>query len=453
MLNRNELVNKYSELFWKFSFDDDCRFEYNNRIYNLSESKDLVMIIDESKQHKDYMVAKIANNILAVLEIQQEKVNYKHTPVLMHIELSSFCDCECIMCAHCYEKNTKSKYLGKNTFDELEKYFPTCRIIIINGYGEPFIHPEIERIISEFDKYGIKLLTTTNLQHLPISSLKNLNNVFQRINVSCDGATKKTYESIRRNAKFDVFKKNVSILKQNCPNVQLFMSVVSMRQNILEAVELVLMAKQLGFEEIRFGRLGTNDFIENEIDDLINYPNLAKYMFECACQEGKKVGIRVVTPIIMKDSDWDSQKVEEEKRKLLQIVFFKDDSYYYELEKKFKDLYGVALFEPHEYSIEGSISCQGICHWIGFGMYINVSGKVRPCSEIPYNRFQEKKEETIDFNYRELTEFRKKFISKKIPRACLDCAFIMSDEIGCLKVDIEEYKDYFEKKRGASYDS
>lgn len=52
MLNRNELVNKYSELFWKFSFDDDCRFEYNNRIYNLSESKDLVMIIDESKQHK-----------------------------------------------------------------------------------------------------------------------------------------------------------------------------------------------------------------------------------------------------------------------------------------------------------------------------------------------------------------------------------------------------------------
>lgn len=40
------------------------------------------------------------------------------------------------------------------------------------------------------------------------------------------------------------------------------MSVVAMRQNIEEAVSLVRMAKELGFEEIRFGRLGSNLFWE-----------------------------------------------------------------------------------------------------------------------------------------------------------------------------------------------
>ena len=447
MLNRNSLVERYSDLFWDIDLYGDCNLSYENNVYNLSVNSDLLMLIEISKQYKDYTVTKIANNILAVLEIKGNSVEYEHTPVLMHIELSSFCDCECIMCAHCYEKNTKSKYLEEATFLELEKYFPACRLVVINGYGEPFIHPEIKRIISTFDEYGIKIFTTTNMQHLPINSLETIKNVFRRINISCDGATAKTYESIRRNAKFDVFVNNTRILKQNCPEVQLFMSVVAMRQNILESVELVQLAEKMGFEEIRFGRLGTNDFIENEVDDLINYPNLAKYMFECARTEGKRIGIRVITPIIMKDEKWDLKKVDEEKQRLSRMDFFRDDSYYKKLENKFNELYGASLFEPHEYSTDGSISCQGMCHWIGYGMYINVSGKVRPCSEIPYNRFQEKIEEYVDYNYTELIEFRKKFISQKVPKACLDCAFIMSDEIGCLKVNIEEYKNYFENKR------
>ena len=70
-------------------------------------------------------------------------------------------------------------------------------------------------------------------------------------------------------------------------------------------------------------------------------------------------------------------------------------------------------------------------------------------SEIPYNRGQEKREERIDHNYEELKTFRKKFISGEVPRVCMDCAFIMSDEIGCLKVNLREYKNYFLEKAGA----
>ena len=95
-------------------------------------------------------------------------------------------------------------------------------------------------------------------------------------------------DRIRRGASFDTFVKNVKILRGQCPDVQLFMSVVAMRQNIGEAVELVRLAKELGFEEIRFGRLGSNLFLGNEKDELIYYPNYASAMLEKAKWEGEK---------------------------------------------------------------------------------------------------------------------------------------------------------------------
>ena len=264
-MNREEFVRKYSTIFFEFDFSGCTELEYDHEIYDLTDGARLEELIRRSKEKKDYPVCKIANNILAVYEVENQTVHYRHTPVMMHIELSSFCDCECIMCRHCYEKNSSAKYLPRKSFYELAPYFAACRIVIINGYGEPFIHPHIAEIISAFEKYGIRLFTTTNIQHLPPGGPDQTNKVFARINVSCDGATAETYESIRRGASFDTFVKNVKILRGQCPDVQLFMSVVAMRQNIGEAVELVRLAKELGFEEIRFGRLGSNLFLGNEI--------------------------------------------------------------------------------------------------------------------------------------------------------------------------------------------
>lgn len=443
---KSDFVKKYSAIFFDFDLDESMELEYDRETYELTDNVQLVKLIQRSKENEDYEISKIANNILAVYEVENHFEHYSHLPVMMHIELSSFCDCECIMCKKCYEKNSNAKYLSWDKFYELEQYFATCRIVVINGYGEPYIHPQISKIISVFEKYQVKLFTTTNIQNIPMDSLTQINKVFSRINISCDGATVKTYESIRRGASFDKFVKNVKIIHEKCPDVQLFMSVVAMRQNIEEAVELVHLAKQLGFEEIRFGRLGSNIFIGNEKDELIFYPNFASKKLEQAKLEGKKTGIRVVIPIIMLNNVIDRDKAERERADMHKLPFFKSDNYYNELSEKFKELKRLNKFEYRLYSTERAISCEGLCHWIGFGLYINSSGKVRPCSEVPYNREQEKKEEITDYNYYELIEFRKRFISGEVPNVCMDCAFIMSDEIGCLKVNLQEYKNYFIEK-------
>lgn len=445
-VDREELTTKYGSVFFKFDFSAPLKFRYGEADYDLTDKAGLIDLVSRAARKRDYEICKIANNILAVLEVESGAETYLHTPVILHIELSSFCDCECIMCKHCYERNLRASFLPGERFDEIETYFPACRIAIINGYGEPFIHPRISGIITLFESYKVKLFTTTNLQHLPSSSAAQLGRVFGRINVSCDGACADTYESIRRGASFERFQSNVKLLRETCPEVPLFMSVVAMRQNVEESVELVRLAKRLGFEEIRFGRLGSNVFLENERDELIYYPNIAGLMMERAREEGQRLGIRVVTPIITRGGAIDRDRAEAELKAIHSVPFFKGEAHYRALHEKFRELAGTHAFEPHRYSIAGTIPCRGMCHWIGYGLYINSSGNVRPCSEVPYNREQEGRSETINYNHDELTGFRRVFLSGQVPGVCMDCAFIMSDEIGCLKVDLAAYKRFFGEK-------
>lgn len=445
-ISRERLIEEYAPVFFDFHVDESLEFVYQNESFELTDEAHLIRLFELSSAGRDYEICKIANNMLAVLETKHQFIEYRHLPVILHMELSDFCNCECIMCKHCYEKNQNAHFLPDDTLRSLGRYFAVCKIVIINGYGEPFIHPRILDFLSLFEEYKVKVFTTTNLQRIPLDHLAQINRVFQRINVSCDGACAATYESIRRGASFDTFIQNVKRVRAECPDVELFLSVVAMRQNIEEAAQIVRFAKELGFEEVRFGRLGSNLFLGNEKDELIYYPNYAGMLLEQARAEGGRIGIRVVTPIIHQNNVIDDEKAAVEKEELHRIPFYKEEAYYAELSEQFLEMKKHHRFEQNLYSTERAISCSGLCHWIGFGMYINSSGKVRPCSEIPFHREQEKRTETIDYNYGELKEFRKQFIAGGVPRVCMDCAFIMSDEIGCLKVDLEEYKNYFIEK-------
>ncbi|MCH5161961.1 MAG: radical SAM protein [Clostridiales bacterium] len=450
MTTREELTTKYAYPFTDFDFSKEVAFDYCGDRYDLTDEDSLCELIAQSKSRKDYAISKIANNILAVAEMKRGEAHYRHLPVIMHVELTDMCNSECMMCKHCYEKNINAKSLSAAAFEKLTQYFPTCKLVVINGYGEPFIHPDISNIISAFDEYGVKIMTTSNAQRIPLDSLEKINDTFLRINVSCDGATEKTYQSIRRRSSFERFKQNVKALRENCPNVELFMSVVAMRQNIHEAVDLVRLAHEYGFKEIRFGRLGSNVFLNNETDELIYYPNYASMMFGLAKEEGDRLGVSVIVPLIMKDGEFDPVAAEREKAEISKTAFYKSEEYYDELGREYVRKHNSGEFRPLEYSLDGAIPCEGICHWAAFGMYVNASGKVRPCAEIPYNREQEEREEEIDFNAAELCELRRRFVGGRVPKVCMDCAFIMSDEVGTLKVDLGEYKKYFSDKANKS---
>ena len=273
-------------------------------------------LIDEKK----YISAKNINHILAIEETRNGADKYAHYPVIMHIELTNACNCECIMCTHAYERNENTSFYDVN---KIINYLPTCKLIVLNGIGEPFIHPDIVPILRLLHQYAIDASVTTNLSYISEELLQLMPLVFKRISVSCDGACDYTFEKIRRKGSFRTFKENVRKVRSTCCDTIMHMAVTVMRQNLMEAPSMVELAASLGFDEIRFGRLETNPFLENEMDSLVHYPNAAaKVLGECQ-KIGRKYGVRVSIPSIFNipfDDDLalkEVEKIKKEKRRIL----------------------------------------------------------------------------------------------------------------------------------------
>ena len=154
-MNKSELLAQYgtfslNRITTKGLILDDDPFSFL-----LDDIDDCVRARNLYVSRGQLLIAKIVNYMLAVNEVEQDVAIYRHYPVLLHIELTNRCNCECIMCTHSYTKNDGATFCD---ISDLEKYFPTCRLIVINGIGEPFLHPDfIELYHSEIPSFIVQL--------------------------------------------------------------------------------------------------------------------------------------------------------------------------------------------------------------------------------------------------------------------------------------------------------
>lgn len=417
---------------------------FRGGILPLSNQKDVSNALNIAIEEKDYKLSKALNYYLAYLEVENNTVIYKHLPVIIHAELSSFCNCECIMCTHCYEKNDRARYLDLSVFERL---LPTCRFVVINGIGELFIHPDIIDILSRLKEYQVQLSITTNAQYIPDDVVPIIGDIFKRVCVSCDGATKNTYEKIRRGASFETFKNNCKILRSAFRDDSVFtMSVVSMRQNLLETVDIVYLAKELGFDEVRFGRISTNPFIGNEEDSVNNYPNLSTMIMSEAIKTGKKIGIKVIVPVIYENERYSTFEAEREKKQLSDSKLFRDAAYYENLHIRYEELYEDGIFKSEGYSSKGIFKCNGLCHWAAYGININSDSQIRPCGEIVRRKNVDNDQDLRlrnPMNNSESVRLREVFLSGMIPECCVNCSYLMGHENELLTFNTHEFRKIF----------
>lgn len=411
---------------------------------SLSNEESIAEALELAVEKKNYRLSKALNQFLACLEVENHAIVYMHQPVIIHAEISSFCNCECIMCTHCYEKNDRAEYLD---FTVIERFLPTCRLMVINGIGEFFIHPGIIEILSKLKEYQVQLSVTTNAQYIPADALPLIGDMFKRVCVSCDGATRNTYERIRRGSSFDKFRNNCRLLRAALQKDSVFtMSVVSMKQNLLETAELVRLARDMGFDEVRFGRLSTNPFIGNENDSINNYPNLATMVMTEAVKTGEEIGIKVIIPVIYENEGYSVSEAEREKKLLSDSLMFHDADYYENLHIKYRKLYQEGFFEPARYSMEGRFQCRGICHWTAYGININSDSQIRPCGEIVREkrvRYDQDLSLPNLMNNSESMRLREVYLSGMIPDCCVDCSYLMGHENDLLDFDSHEFRKLF----------
>lgn len=165
-------------------------------------------------------------------------------PQNVHVEVTNHCNLACPMCVFYKQKRTK----GFMDFNLFEKIIHQCKgrrpleKMALMGLGEPFLHPELIPMSRYAKSQGIyHIFTSTNATLLGERESKAIVSQpgFDLLIMSLDGATKSTYENIRRGADFDKVLINIltflnirRCLKKKRP--RLVLEFLSMKENYQE---------------------------------------------------------------------------------------------------------------------------------------------------------------------------------------------------------------------------
>src|SRR4030043_358357 len=81
----------------------------------------------------------------------------------IQVEVTSACNAECAYCPHTvYRAFWKNRYLSLNRFRRLEDPFTRTRHVHLQGWGEPFLHPNFFDMVAIAKRAGCRVGTTTN---------------------------------------------------------------------------------------------------------------------------------------------------------------------------------------------------------------------------------------------------------------------------------------------------
>lgn len=179
------------------------------------------------------------------------------------IEPIAACNLKCCFCpVPGWERAKETKGMEIGLYKKIISQFPGLEHVKIQGQGEPFLNKNLIEMIRHASGRGIGTSVITNGTLLNRKLCEEVVEVaLDNLTFSFDGATKETYESVRKGAEFDSVTKNIESIcllkeKKHSEMVVGIVCLVSAEQVFLELPELVQLAANLGVNEVHVkGRL------------------------------------------------------------------------------------------------------------------------------------------------------------------------------------------------------
>lgn len=347
-------------------------------------------------------------------------------PRYIQIEHSNLCNAQCIMCNHFFLGNKGGSHLDIDVVKKLESILPYCETIMINGDGEPFLNPNVTEFIKLYSSFDVKVGTNTNLCYIPEDMWEVIGNVFEFINISCDGVSKETYELIRRNLSFDKFISNLNRLNKIAQRLRKNLDCVVMKQNVLELPQIVKFAIENGFSAVKFNKLGVNPCIGNKFDSEEYYMKTYTEKILEAIEIAKRGDIRIQF-IPYKTANYGDIKTIQPLDELKNEI----DERQMTAKKKFSDLslsndYCAVQAQEDDFDIvDGSL-----CTWGIERCYIDLKGNVTTCCyntrKYMGNLYEESFEEI--WNGKNYVRFREMMRAGFLPNWCQECNWIKNQK-------------------------
>ena len=93
----------------------------------------------------------------------------------IQVEITSHCNADCIYCPHtAYRKGWQNRYLPLKAFQNLIPALAKSNLIYLQGWGEPFTHPDFMDILRLSKKAGCRVGSTSNATLLNESMIEKM---------------------------------------------------------------------------------------------------------------------------------------------------------------------------------------------------------------------------------------------------------------------------------------
>ena len=179
----------------------------------------------------------------------------------LYVEITTHCNLSCQMCV----QRAWSEPLGTmplETFTRLMQqleHFATPPIIHLGGYGEPMGHPDFLEIVKQAKATGAQVEVTSNGTMLTADYAAALLDLeLDRLVVSIDGVTPRSYGDIRVNGDFAQVVENLRHLYRlkirranRHADPQVAIAFVAMKSNVADLPELPRLATRVGARRIQ----------------------------------------------------------------------------------------------------------------------------------------------------------------------------------------------------------
>lgn len=225
------------------------------------------------------------------------------------------CQLRCIMCHFAHpEFRENPEMMGRELLERIAaEVFPIAHEVALSSSAEPLMAPELPYALELCRKYDLPAFHfSTNALSMTEKIMHTIIDVrMPWITISCDGATKATYERIRTPAKWEVFLKKIDLIneikaKRGATQPGIGITYVLMRSNLREAPDMVRLAKKMAMGNVVFTYMGVIGGLGVEAEAPMNDPKLCNAMVAEAKAVGAELGIKVIAPMPIPESFGDA---------------------------------------------------------------------------------------------------------------------------------------------------
>ncbi len=231
-------------------------------------------------------------------------------PYYVQLEVTTHCNLACYMCV----RNEVIKHPQHLAYEDFAGTFDRIRPhkLALSGAGEPFLHPDITRMIAHARAHGAAVQIPSNgtLLGKPGAAQAIVDSGLNMLKISIDAATAQTYRAIRRQDCFDKIVGGVRELRERkrdsrarLPEVRF--DVVILRENCAEIPDIIRLARDLGvgvvyFRAVQTKGIGTQR--EETVGKDVDFDSLRRTVRQ-GIVDASRLGIRTNLRDIARDFD------------------------------------------------------------------------------------------------------------------------------------------------------